>query len=57
MAYSKPMKFIQVSAVLVGMAVVLGIGIVMAVKGNPWLLIVSLLAGGGLFAKYGCATH
>ena len=51
------MKFLQATAVLVGMAVVLGIGIVMAVKGNPWLLIVSLLAGAGLFAKYGCATH
>lgn len=36
---------------------VLGIGMVMAVKGSPWLLIVSLVVGAGLFTKYGCLTH
>jgi len=51
------MKLFCVSAVLVGMAVVLGLGMILAAKGSPWLLVVGLLAGAGLFTRYGCATH
>jgi len=33
---------------------ILGLGILHAVKGNPWLLIVSFLAYAIAFAKIGC---
>jgi hypothetical protein len=36
------------------MGLVLGYGILLTVKGNPWLLVVSLLAYLVLVAKIGC---
>lgn len=36
------------------MALILGWGILLAVKGNPWLLIVGSLAYAVAFAKLGC---
>ena len=38
-------------------AAVLVTGIVLAVKGTFWLLIVGALAFLAVFAKYGCAAH
>jgi hypothetical protein len=35
-------------------SVILGLGILHAVKGNPWLLIISFLAYAIAFAKIGC---
>lgn len=35
-------------------SLILGWGILLAVKGNPWLLIVSFLAYAVAFAKLGC---
>ena len=48
------MKFFLVIAVYVLMAVVLGWGILLVVKGEPWLLIVGFLAYALAFAKIGC---
>ncbi len=48
------MKFLLVLVVYLVMAFVLGWGILLAVKGEPWLLIVSFLAYAVAFAKIGC---
>jgi len=48
------MKFLLAIVAYVGMAFVLGWGILLAVKGSLWLLIVSFLAYVVLFAKIGC---
>lgn len=39
------------------MGVVLGSGILMAVKGNPWLLIAGFVGFAIAVGKIGCATH
>lgn len=51
------MKFFLASMVWVLWALAIGIGIVLAVKGSVWLLIISVLAFIIAVAKIGCATH
>ena len=48
------MKFALVIFVYLLMSAVLGWGILLAVKGQPWLLIVGFLAYAVAFAKLGC---
>jgi hypothetical protein len=51
------MNFIYASLVYLAMAVFLGLGIVMAVHGSPWLLIIAVVAYLAAFAKFGCLTQ
>jgi len=51
------MKLLCAFAVWIGMGVVLGSGILMAVKGNPWLLIAGFVGLAIAVGKIGCATH
>ncbi len=39
------------------MGVAIGLGILMAVKGSPWLLIASMLGFVIAVGKIGCTTH
>jgi hypothetical protein len=48
------MKFLLAIAGYLMIALVLGWGILLATKGNPWLLIVGFLAYAVAFAKLGC---
>jgi len=48
------MKFLLAIAAYVVIGLVLAWGILLAVKGDPWLLIVSFLAYAAAFAKLGC---
>lgn len=48
------MKFLLAIVAYLGIALVLGWGILLAVKGQPWLLIVGFLAYAVAFAKLGC---
>ncbi len=48
------MKFLLTVVAYLVISLVLGWGILLAVKGNPWLLIVSFLAYAVAFAKLGC---
>ena len=48
------MKFLLAIGAYLLIGVVLGWGILLTVKGNPWLLIVSFLAYTVAFAKLGC---
>jgi len=48
------MKFLLGIVVYLLIGVVLGIGMVQAVKGQPWLLIIGFLAYTILFSKIGC---
>ncbi len=48
------MKFLLAIAMYLLIGAILGWGIVLAVKGNPWLLVVSFLAYAVAFAKLGC---
>lgn len=54
---SLPMKLLCAFAVWIGMGVVLGTGILMAVKGSPWLLIAGMVGFVIAVGKIGCATH
>ena len=54
---SRLMNFFMSMLAYLVMAVVLGLGILMAVKGTFWLLIVSLIVYIFLVVKFGCATH
>jgi hypothetical protein len=47
-------KFLLAVLAYVVIGVVLGSGILLTVKGNPWLLIVGFLAYAVAFAKAGC---
>jgi hypothetical protein len=47
-------KFLLALLVYLVMAVVLGWGILLAVRGEPWLLLASLVAYCVAFAKIGC---
>jgi hypothetical protein len=47
-------KFILAIVVYLLMCVVIGWGILLAVKGDPWLLIFGFLAYAVAFAKIGC---
>ena len=51
------MKLLYAFAVWIGMGVVLGIGILAAVKGSPWLLIAGLIGFVIAVGKIGCETH
>ena len=51
------MKLLYASAVYVGMGLVLGLGIFLAVKGSFWLLILSALAYIFAVGKIGCMPH
>ncbi len=48
------MKFLLAIAVYLLIGAILGWGILLAVKGSPWLLVVSFLAYAAAFAKLGC---
>jgi hypothetical protein len=51
------MKFVLALLVYIGFGVVLGIGILKAVHGNPWLLIATALVYAGLLVRIGCLSH
>jgi hypothetical protein len=54
------MKFLLAIVAYLAIAVVLGWGMLLTVKGEPWLLIVGFLAYVVAFAKLGClpkTTH
>ena len=51
------MKLLLAIGVLVGMGGVISLGMVLAVKGSPWLLLASMLGYGVAFARLGCAAH
>jgi hypothetical protein len=48
------MKFLLAIIAYLVMSLILGWGILLAVKGEPWLLIVGFLAYAVAFAKIGC---
>jgi hypothetical protein len=48
------MKFLMAIIAYLLIGLVLGWGIILTVKGNPWLLIVGFLAYAVGFAKLGC---
>jgi F0F1-type ATP synthase assembly protein I len=48
------MKFLMAIVAYLVIGLVLGWGILLTVKGQPWLLIVGLLAYTVAFAKLGC---
>ena len=54
---SPDMGFLAAILVWLIMAAVIAAGIVMAVKGSLWLLILSLVLFVVAFAKYGCLSH
>jgi hypothetical protein len=51
------MKLFYALAVWIGMGVILGAGILMAVKGTPWLLIAGLIGFVIAVGKIGCMSH
>jgi hypothetical protein len=51
------MKLLLAFAVWLGMAAVLVYGILLAMKGNFWLLGIGVLAFIGMVAKIGCLSH
>ena len=48
------MKFLMAVLVYLIISFVLGWGILLGVKGNPWLLIIGFLAYAFAFGKMGC---
>ena len=48
------MKFLLAIIAYLVMSLILGWGILLAVKGDPWLLIVGFLAYAVAFARIGC---
>ena len=55
--YICAMKLLLAFAVWIGMGVVLGAGILMAIKGSPWLLIAGLIGFVIAVGKIGCMSH
>ena len=55
--YICSMKLLCAFAVWIGMGVVLGVGILMAIKGSPWLLIAGLIGFVIAVGKIGCMPH
>lgn len=51
------MKLLCACVVWVGMGAILGAGILMAVKGSPWLLVAGLIGFAIAVGKIGCMTH
>ncbi len=50
------MKFVLVIAAYLMIGLILGWGILLTAKGNPWLLIAGFLAYSVAFARFGCLT-
>ncbi len=48
------MKFLMAVFIYLAIAFVLGWGVLLAVKGNAWLLLIGVLAYALAFAKIGC---
>lgn len=48
------MKFLLAVLAYLFIGAVLGVGILLAVRGNPWLLVVSFVAYVVAFGKLGC---
>ena len=51
------MKLLLAVVAWVVIALAIGIGMVLAVKGSPWLLLLSMLGFILAFARYGCIEH
>ena len=51
------MKLLCAFAIWIGMGAVIGAGILMAVKGSPWLLIAGLIGFVVAVGKIGCTAH
>ncbi len=51
------MKLLCAFAVWIGMGVVLGAGILMAIKGSVWLLVAGLIGFIVAVGKIGCMSH
>ena len=51
------MKLLCAMGVWIGMGAIIGSGILMAIKGSPWLLIASLVGFVIAVGKIGCAVH
>jgi hypothetical protein len=51
------MKLVLGIGALAGAGALIGLGLVLAVKGSPWVLIASGLGYGVAFVRFGCATH
>jgi len=51
------MRFFAAMGIFVAFSVAIAAGIVLMVKGSPWLLLVSLAFFGLLFARIGCTEH
>ena len=51
------MKFVLAIVAYLGIGLVLGWGILLTVKGNPWVLIAGFLAYAVAFAKFGCLPN
>ena len=51
------MKFFWILCVWLLIALPIGIGMVLAVKGSPWLLILSAIGFIFAFSRYGCIQH
>ena len=49
------MKFILAWLVMLAMAVTLGVGILLALKGNLWLLVAAVVGYLLAFARFGCS--
>ncbi len=55
--YICSMKLLWAFAVWIGMGTILGVGILMAVKGSPLLLIAAFIGFVIAVGRIGCATH
>jgi membrane protein implicated in regulation of membrane protease activity len=51
------MKLFYACLIYVLMGAILAAGVILTVKGSPWLLIISFLAYVVIFAKVGCLHH
>jgi len=51
------MKLLCAFAVWIGMGTVLGVGILTAVKGSPWLLLAGLIGFVIAVGRIGCMSH
>lgn len=52
-----PMKFTLAMVVYLLIGLVVGLGILLVMHGNYWLLIASLIAYMALFVRFGCSEH
>ena len=56
-AMIRPMKLVLAFAVWLIMAAFIGAGLLLAVKGSPWLLLISMVGFIVAVGKIGCASH